>query len=403
MVSLPETSTFYSALLLAPTHWRNGLVAGITDDRKYIVTSPTVDYLPRPHFGNIVISLMPDGHFGLADPIHHPQIMEEDARHSWVAAIQKPAHRRSTIGIMWQPLNRATDFVVGTSSVGLGVAAPTFTHRVLGALARCSNAVHAFEARYRRQRELRWLYDTLMDAFDRLSFPGTFRDIARQWACVQRFWLYTMAWLDWFVGPMQSYPMPASEYLPLSPDHFIGCITTSAAVVARLAPLQVPVWFMRGPDEFTGNEILMTHDTFLSPVIRLTFDDATQLADNEAAFAGRLSLTCWAGQNHIEWINTQAVRYLDKEIRPVPQRALTAILDSTAGPSRTASSNATRYEPCELLFTLSQLLVRFHLQIRWIVPLTLRNLTLSSKHMALRLSRSRSRSYERSPKLHPHP
>lgn len=306
---------------------------------------------------------MPDGHFGLADPIHHPQILEEHARHSWIAAIQRPAHRRSTIGIMWEPLHRATDFVVGTSSVGLGIAAPTFTQRVHGALRRCSNAIYAFEARYSRQRELRWLYDTLMDAFDRLSFPGTFRDIARQWACVQRFWLYTMAWLDWHVGPMQSYPMPPSEYLPLSPDHFTGCFTTSAAVVARLAPLQVPVWFMRGFDEFTGSEILMTHGTFIPPVTQLSFDDKTQLADNESAFAGRLSLACWAGENHITWINAQAVRYLDKEMRPSPQRPVTApSADLSIGPSRSNPSKDLRYQPCKFFFRLLGQLISFHRQ-----------------------------------------
>ena len=329
----------------APAHWMDGIVGCATEDGSCIVTSPTEEYIPRPLLGTTVVSMMPDGHFGEADPIHHPQLLEEDCLFPWLSAIERPwvsAHERrqviaSSRGFMWLPLERDIDFaLVNTSNVGLGLVSDELRRRLEGPIAMITEAVRDIEHSYGRIRELRWLYDTLMDAVDRLSFPATFRDMTRTWACVQRFWLYIRAWFDWNVIFMESYRMKSRAWGPTAFAKWNGCFTTSLTLAARLAEANIPVWIIRTLQQFSGRETIEEYTSFREPLNILPFRTSAQRDENAAVLTGTVRKYCVVGDQHLSWISREATRYLDKQALPVTPNV--AFASTSLDPTRSGTT-----------------------------------------------------------------
>ncbi|KAF7789849.1 hypothetical protein EIP86_000797 [Pleurotus ostreatoroseus] len=296
-------------------HWLDGLVGCATDDNKYLITSPTTSYIPRPLYGKIDVSLHEDGHFGSADPIHHPQFIQHESRYPWMAAIDRCRTTRAILCDIWQPLKRTTDFeLVKTSNVGLGVVPSAFKRYANDAVLPLGELVALFEETYGVIPELNWLFSTLLDAIDRLAFPATFRDMARTWAGVQRFSLYTCAWFDWNITFMQTYRAQSivRAFDPLPYDRWMGCFTTSTLLASRMAKSNVPVWLMRPIENFSGDEIIEQAVVFSEPVSCLSFLQSVQYGENRSLFANQINSTRTAGDEHITWINRMAVRYLDE-------------------------------------------------------------------------------------------
>ncbi|KAF7798784.1 hypothetical protein EIP86_010009 [Pleurotus ostreatoroseus] len=303
-----------------PTHWLDGLVGCQTQDGKYLVTSPTVPWIPEPYFGNISSTLHADGHYGAADPVHHPQVLQEDTRYRWIAAVQRRPNSNSRDGVMWAPLIRHHDFgAFPGSPTGLGTVRSAFLDRIRPFVQLACDYVTAFLKRFPPQRELTFLYDNFIHSRDRLTFPATYRDLVQEWACTRRFWLYVVAWLDWHVWVTRYFPLPPDEYRRVDARRCMGCFTTSLIIVDHLAKVGAPVWFMRTMDEIRGDERIASYTTFIPPVKCLSFgDDEEQLLENQQDFAGRISVVSLAGDIHIDWISHQSLRKLDKESRPVP-------------------------------------------------------------------------------------
>lgn len=301
-----------------------------------------------------------DCHFGAADPLVRPQLLSDDSRFPWLAAIQVPNPHNATFGVMWTVLNRDTDFQTTTSSSGLGTACRTFVRRSKTARELPTKLVEAFERRNGHHRDLRWLYNTFADAVERLDFPSSFRDMARQWACVQRYWAYTLAWIDWNVGLTSRYRLDTRDYAPLTRQSYMGCFTTSTTVVASMARLGLPVWFMRTPNEFTGDEVISRKVSLDDSPTEFMFADAKHRQDHEALFAGKVSSICLAGDIHLSWIMQQSTRYSDRETIAVASNnvsacdsnrvvALTSCASSSsvAGVTRLSPPTKQKFHPCE--------------------------------------------------------
>lgn len=310
--------------------------------------------------------MLADGHFGSADPIHHPQLLSDSSPNLWIVAIRRQTIEDKHVGIMWQPLNQSSDFeIMQTSSLGLGTVTRDFLARSDWARWRLRTHVLSFEFKYGRNRELCWLYDSMQDAVERLDVPATFRDIARQWACVQRYWLYATAWFDWYVGFLGEYQL--EDYIRLHPSSCMGCFTNSFQLVASLTSRNIPVWLMRTVDKFRGDEIVQQHVSFTLPIECLPFNDKKHFTNNDALLTGRARIACLAGDNHIRWINEQASHYFDKESRVVPQNvdqgegpstlgqcsSVSWAAAASSGPSRSAASSNTRFEPCKFYLRFS--------------------------------------------------
>lgn len=344
---------------------------------KYLVTSPTASYIPRPLYGHITVSMMADAHFGAADPIHHPQVLEQSTRFPWLVAIPRRPLSTSATFVMWQPFTRQDFVVISSSSVGLGTASPNFLERAQPPFSRLRRIANALIDGYGLHRELQWLLDTCTEAFDRLDFPSTFGDMARNWACVQRFWMYCTAWIDWHVVLNKHYPLDRIGHVGVPRQFYMGCFTTSTTLASRLAKMSVPVWFVRTVQEFSGNEIVMSCVPFTEPVTCLPFETPQLFEAHVTQFAGRLKTKCAAGDHHIDWINREAIRYLDREALPIPSNEVrsweltssastsfhpspsaatsgpppsapsTAGAAAPSGPSRTATTHDARYAPCK--------------------------------------------------------
>ncbi|KAF7790676.1 hypothetical protein EIP86_001632 [Pleurotus ostreatoroseus] len=332
----------HSPVLAVPCHWLDGLVGCATADGKYLLTSPTNTFIPCPIFGLVDIQLLPDGHFGAADPIHHPQLIQHNSRYPWMSAILRKDSDFRQRHRLWEPLDRTTSFeLVKTSNVGLGVVPRAFKQFANDLLRPLSVVVSTFDQVYTANAELRWLFNTLVDAVDRLAFPATFRDLARTWACVQRFWLYNHAWINWNVHFMQTYPLPLEElgYPPMPFDEWTGCVTTSVTLASRLAKANIPVWLMRPINNLSGDEIVARAVSFTEPVTSLRFANSNQLAENEHLFGQKLSSHQVAGDDHLSSINRMAMRTLDEERSPMPF-AVSASSDSIQHPPAASVSAA---------------------------------------------------------------
>ncbi|KAF7789498.1 hypothetical protein EIP86_000444, partial [Pleurotus ostreatoroseus] len=301
------------------THWLDGLVGCATDDAKYIITSPTARFVPRPFYGAIEVSLQPDGHFGSADPIHHPQFIQHESRYAWMVAIERFTSERIRQRSLWHLLDSTTHFeLVKTSNVGLGVVPNDFKRFANEAVRPLGELVALFEQVHGTNPELSWLFNTMLDAVDRLAYPASFRDLARTWACVQRFSLYTRAWFDWNLNFLQTYRLPLNEtsFVPLPYENWMGGITTSSTLASRLAKHNISVWLMRPAANFSGDEVIEKAVNFTEPVTCLEFSRPYQRAEHEQLFANKISSSRVAGDDHLTWINRMAVRYLDEERLP---------------------------------------------------------------------------------------
>lgn len=337
-------------LLSEPVQWKHGHVYCFTQDRKSIITSPNMDFIPQPVYGTLTISLMEDGHFGSADPIHWPQVLDLKTKYPWMSVIQrKPSDSTDTRICMWEPLRRR-DFVPLLSSAvkRLGTVSPTLLER----LRPIYDDPVAFEAEFTKQhganRELRWLSSTMQHAFSRLQFPATFRDLVRQHACLQRFWLYTVAWLDWYLGHTRTYTLQGTvNYQPLHITQLQGCFTTSPTIAQRLFEVGVPVWISRPTDSLTDDDLLETPVECVPPTALLDFGDATD--QERAAYVdllrGLATCTILAGDHHISWINLQSQQYGDVYAFPMSTGETpssdTASLSTPEGPSAHPKTLAT--------------------------------------------------------------
>ncbi|THG97080.1 hypothetical protein EW026_g4855, partial [Hermanssonia centrifuga] len=70
-----------------PLQYRDGFAGCATPDDKYLVTSPNVDWIPRPVYGMVSVSLRHDARFGIHDPILWPQVFVKQSRYSWLCAV----------------------------------------------------------------------------------------------------------------------------------------------------------------------------------------------------------------------------------------------------------------------------------------------------------------------------
>lgn len=341
--------------LIAPAHWRDGIVGCATADGKFVITSPTVDCIPRPALGTILLNMREDCLYGEADPLLRPQLLSDGTRFPWLAAVRLPNPQDPVIGIMWRTLHRETHYQVDGKS-GLGTACRTLLAESAIARNMPARLVAAFERRYGYVRDLRWLYNSFVDAVDRLDFPCTFRDLARQWACVQRYWSYTLAWIHWNVGITARYSLDARDYEPVARETCMGCFTTSPTLAAGLAKLYLPVWFMRTFNELSGDDVIERAVAFDDWPSTMMFKNEAHRRDHEALFAGKVSSVCLAGDGHLTWILQQSARYFDRETNPVPSDNVAAssstqptseVHTSTPGVARPLQNAKHKFHPCE--------------------------------------------------------
>ncbi|KAF7790693.1 hypothetical protein EIP86_001649 [Pleurotus ostreatoroseus] len=338
-----------------PLAFNHGRVYAYTADKKFVISTPNMTFIPQPVYGMLNISMMPDARFGAADPLQWPQVFEHGTKYPWLCVIQrKPKSPNDSRYCMWEPLRRS-DFVPLASSAvrGLGTVSATLYERLR---VRCEEAASFKKALFHRYGQLDglyWLCTTMEQTLARLQHPATFRDMVRQHACVQRFWLYTVAWLDWHVLHTRVYLLEGDiHYARMPLNEMMGCITTSPNIAQHFFEVGAPVWFMRTLDSLSPSDVMQEQVAIVPPVAHLDFASDDEKAAYTQLMAGVVGCTIYAGDRHIEWIHRQAQQYGDIERLPMVDPNSGAVQSFGASTSATlpqppasASSMATRQPP----------------------------------------------------------
>lgn len=305
---------------------------------------------------------MPDGHYGPADPLHWPQALSNDTLFPWVAAIsRKPLNPHDPYICFWRVLTPG-DFipVACPTALNLGTVKEEVLDTLRPHIVALTEFVKEFTEEHDINRELDWLASNMRHAFDRLDFPASYRDLVRQHACVQRFFLYTSAWLDFHVGLFKIFKMTRrSKYAPPKTSQMMGCITTTPSFAQKLCEAGVPVWFSRDLDHVTGDEIVEKRVALSTPVNHLTIPDPAVLARHERELTGLNTFITLAGDRHIWWIILISSHYADIAPRMTPtppasiyaEGRLVAQTENHFLPSRAmlpaTRSQTNRYAPCK--------------------------------------------------------
>ncbi len=292
--------------------YRDGLVGCATPDYKYLVTSPNVDWIPRLAYGIVSVSLMHDARFGIHDPIIWPQIFVENSRYAWLCAImRKPTDIRDPCMPMWLNLSPANfvpirDCIV--TSLGTLDSHTTDTLRPLVEAMQLRSKT--LEEHRGRQPELYYIVTAMREAFDRLDYPSTFRDLLFQFSCVQRYWLLGSAWLEFHVHIWRSVSFPEDRPAPPSiRTDLMGAITTNPSVVQKLSSVGIPVWFMRLMDTATEQDIVLANVLLTEP---------KDIAVDSGLFSGTAIYTGPVGERHLQAIARKCNFYADVEGVPMP-------------------------------------------------------------------------------------
>ncbi len=194
--------------------------------------------MPPP--GRVEVRVKTDGKFGTEDPLHWPQVYSADPKINFMCCIprESSSERRSET---WAPLNDS-DFDKYT--IGNVEYLFTLKHARLeavdDALAMLWSETLDHELNEGPSQQLRWLVLGAQLARDRLSHPGSRRDLLQQLVCVERHYCLTLAWLQWR-SCFKNMGVSTAE----PKRHLMGCFTTDAEVVGRLCGAGIPVWYLR--------------------------------------------------------------------------------------------------------------------------------------------------------------
>ena len=219
--------------------WSDGLTGAWTDDKKYVITSPNMDFVPKPQVGIVHVRLRVDGRYGTADPVQWPQVYTD--KYSYLCAIRRPVLPRDPLFPLWWTPAEDTDFEVLTGSLFtcLGLLRWSCVAPLNDLVEKLLDEAYRYGVE--SHDHLRWLTMAMRHVRDRLRcFPCRFRDTMIQVREVQHYWLMVRAFLD--------YPrLLHAQAGPIQPTRktLMGAFTTDPATVQRLFTAGVPVWFIR--------------------------------------------------------------------------------------------------------------------------------------------------------------
>lgn len=199
-----------------------------------------MDYIPEPPPGRVELRLKADGKFGREDPLNWPQVYSHDPKINFMSCIprQNTAARRDEL---WVPLNEGDceEYRIGNSNHLVTVKAQRL-EAIDDAVEYLSAEQIEYEGNHEPNQQLRWLITGAQLARDRLSHPGTRRDLQQQLVCVERHYCLTVAWLIW-----RDCFEATGAHAATAITGVMGCFTTDGEVVGRLSDAGIPVWYLR--------------------------------------------------------------------------------------------------------------------------------------------------------------
>ena len=139
----------------------------------------------------------------------------------------------------------------------------------------------------------------MKEAFHRLKLPATFRDMVRQVAATQRYYLYTRAILDW---NLHIAARRAEQGPHLFMGEYIGAFTTDPKVASMLYFIGVRMWYLHLPQQ-------VDPDTAVKKLVEPILSSAT-LCNDDGEF-GHIIHFRNMGLDYIDAIARFGDAYLD--------------------------------------------------------------------------------------------
>lgn len=249
----------------ASVPWNDALAAAVAYGGKYVITTPNMTYVPAPPSSPIDVRVKTDGKFGREDPLHWPQLYSNDPKINFMCCIPRSSSsaRRAEI---WEPLTTRDLIKYEFGSILVSPTnppeeqEPIIDERTIVTLrperlepindlieTLLSEQIE-YEGDHGPSQQLQWLISGAQLARDRLSHPGTQRDLLQQLVCVERHYCLTLAWLLW-----RRYFEDMSMHTRAGGCDLMGCFTTDGEAVGRLARAGIPVWYVRPAETLVGS------------------------------------------------------------------------------------------------------------------------------------------------------
>ena len=324
-------------------------------DGKYVVSSPNMTFIPRLVLESSGVEVYQNdhGHFGAFDGTRWPQIYVHDASIRWLAAVRRPSSDPNHP--IWRPLDwhlHSPDLAWPpnpTSHSRCTLAEGVF--RPLSKL--CTNMrtrVARFVHKFGPAPVLEQLKKLMRGALDLANFPSTPRDVMRQHAATQRFWLLADAWLEWHV---YLYPARADTRAVFKDPEgdrerpegirtdLMGAFTTHPTHAEKLYSVGLPVWFFRLTTQTQADSqslvcrVIKSADMEVCPTVPVT------LFASVPVYSGIVD------SNTSLAILRSGLELLDIEQIPRAAAPPAAAPMAVTRTSSSGSSSAQRYQPCE--------------------------------------------------------
>lgn len=303
----------------------------MTADGKYVVTSATNAFVPEPVWGRVCLTRCADGSFGKYDYMHWPQLFVDVQGFHYLPAMPRTSDSSLDDSETFTPMLKA-HFVVthSVTEVPLGIVEKAQREKLKRVISRLK--VKVFEVFDQddedRHDELNWLWVALTNAWERLAYPATQRDLIVAYCNVQRMYRTIRAYLTWYVdlcGPLTGRKPPAYDLM--------GTFTTDPVVATTLKNIGVPVWHMRSPRTFTDEHIILGWKDFTLPPKGL---------NEPGVFSGGTLFDGIAGPCHLRFIHTCAFNYQDVEKVPMPTQWAPFSTTPSSSSSRNVLMNTLR-------------------------------------------------------------
>ncbi|KAI1788535.1 hypothetical protein LXA43DRAFT_1097228 [Ganoderma leucocontextum] len=213
----------------------DGIVGALSKDGSVFITSPNAEYIPQIAHGLLTVHLRDDGRYGLADPVHAPQIFSWN--HPYLCAILRPVPDHDSLAVLWKSPTM-DDFIPNKGSVvgGFGRLSNTFLDAfdlpVSEMIRRAGCPSEHDEKSAQQAAPLRWFVVAMRQALDRLRYmPASFRDQVIQVVQLQRYWLLANAFLDYHLRARGV--RARSSAMPEFSDQWMGAWTTDPTVAVH--------------------------------------------------------------------------------------------------------------------------------------------------------------------------
>lgn len=336
-------------LTLRTVKWNDGRVASSALGGKYVITSPNLDFIPQPPEGRITVSTKVDGKYGKEDPLHHPQLYDDDFRVCYLSCIPRPTHPMRHPEIWVVPSKEDYEAITAKGAAQLCVLVASRLSPIEEAVESLFGELIEYEAEYQDSQHLRWLVVSAKHAYERLCHPATRRDLLRQLVSVERHYCMALAWIIWHGSFRDIAVKPARVQ-----ETLMGCFTTDGSVAAKLTQVGIPVWYMRLGETFVRSCNIVINVVDITPP---TDVPTTECSPRNVVYVGI------PGIKQLETIYQKGHTYADIEAVPLPEDfasnestpvnessttgTITRREESSLGVQRRERSGTARHPPCK--------------------------------------------------------